>query len=732
MTTKKDAPPRPPGTDPLFSVSCKDVVLGRGSGTQNHCGNVTYRKLVYLNKELYATSSKFDKLKISKAIVAAVREFRGNFVRSDDKRGGLYYEIGDKRAWDKTSQALREGQGDIRKQLEEEDPAGMSRISEYKKVISEQTFFAYACKMLESLYHPADGNAGITACSQMCPHAKRRQTLNQLGVDPATIHQAMHSLGPEHQYVQPGQPYSANMVSAGANINQITPTSSIQHYQGNPMSMQPPPLAQSSFDPLPYSQDPFVTVNNASIPTPAPEGMIQPMQYAPNTTPTTSASNSQDPFVSVNSISNPSPPQGNIEPLPYVPGQLSTSAMTGGGEEKTFSSYPDWVRSTANSNQNPVDSLPQRPNLLSVRETTTGSVFSLRKFCSESIEMTSEEGKALMDQLNSEVDDLIRRKSLGLVQIDTTHAFEDLVFDDDSMLINDQKPTEKPPKNESGLSSSSSLSKGSLVKFSSINSKGLSVRDDMSLMNMSILTLDDKGLDDDDGNNNLDGSNRGTDTATPKSIIKHHDGDTPNTSKSTKSKRSRGSRVSFAGRNVSIMSLDDHSFSQLVDSITDPSAETVQQRNSINSNDSRTASRKKDFPTRNKSSEFSLGSAISDPDADIDQEKSVSECSSGSHKISRKMGFPMRLKVAEKYGAELPPPEINQTERESYANMSTLTITDEDGALTREPSEFTNLAGRVENPTGAGNSLRFTNMSLSNLSMPSVNNMSEMSLGIDE
>ena len=33
-----------------YSVTCKDVVLGRGSGTQNHCGNVTYRKLVFLNK----------------------------------------------------------------------------------------------------------------------------------------------------------------------------------------------------------------------------------------------------------------------------------------------------------------------------------------------------------------------------------------------------------------------------------------------------------------------------------------------------------------------------------------------------------------------------------------------------------------------------------------------------------------------------------------------------------
>lgn len=40
----------PPGTVPVYDISCKDVVMGRGSGTQNHCGNVTYRKLVFLNK----------------------------------------------------------------------------------------------------------------------------------------------------------------------------------------------------------------------------------------------------------------------------------------------------------------------------------------------------------------------------------------------------------------------------------------------------------------------------------------------------------------------------------------------------------------------------------------------------------------------------------------------------------------------------------------------------------
>jgi len=42
--------PTPPGTQAIVNITCKDVVMGRGSGTQNHFGNVTYRKLVNLNK----------------------------------------------------------------------------------------------------------------------------------------------------------------------------------------------------------------------------------------------------------------------------------------------------------------------------------------------------------------------------------------------------------------------------------------------------------------------------------------------------------------------------------------------------------------------------------------------------------------------------------------------------------------------------------------------------------
>jgi len=184
-------------------------------------------------QELYATSSKFDKLKISKAIVAAIRHFGGNFIQSDEQRGGLYFDIGDKRAWDKTSQALREGQAEVRGKLAEE-PADTSKILEYKQIISEQAFFAYACKITESLFCSASGESGISACGPECPFAKRRQTLHQLGANPLQIFNAMCSMAtpplppPHVMLTQPSrqgysmqydQPYNSSMSSGEASYD---------------------------------------------------------------------------------------------------------------------------------------------------------------------------------------------------------------------------------------------------------------------------------------------------------------------------------------------------------------------------------------------------------------------------------------------------------------------------------------------------------------------------------
>ena len=51
QNTNASVTPLPPGTEAVYRITCMDVLTrGGGQGSQNHCGNVTYRKLVNLNK----------------------------------------------------------------------------------------------------------------------------------------------------------------------------------------------------------------------------------------------------------------------------------------------------------------------------------------------------------------------------------------------------------------------------------------------------------------------------------------------------------------------------------------------------------------------------------------------------------------------------------------------------------------------------------------------------------
>jgi len=113
-------------------VKDSDIICGRSRGSLalKHPGNKSYRRIVCLNKQLYATAVKTDKLRISESIVAAIREIDGRFLeREDGKRSTslnekddhgnpvTWRDIGDKKSTEKTSQALREGQPKLLKLL---------------------------------------------------------------------------------------------------------------------------------------------------------------------------------------------------------------------------------------------------------------------------------------------------------------------------------------------------------------------------------------------------------------------------------------------------------------------------------------------------------------------------------------------------------------------------------------------------------------------------------------
>jgi len=98
-----------------------DVMYGRGGGTNHHPGNKRYRKMVEDRKLEYVNSKRLDKPLVALEIIRLWRAQLppGRFLKLDEKTG-LWNDVGDKKAREKTSQALREKAPLIRKQQEEE------------------------------------------------------------------------------------------------------------------------------------------------------------------------------------------------------------------------------------------------------------------------------------------------------------------------------------------------------------------------------------------------------------------------------------------------------------------------------------------------------------------------------------------------------------------------------------------------------------------------------------
>lgn len=105
-------PPPPPPTEMITRVMDCDVLCGRGGETNHHSGNVKYRSLVKRYQPLYIMSKRRDKPLIASKIVRLVRHMGGRFLRKD--KNNCWRDVGNTKAREKTSQALREGAPDLR------------------------------------------------------------------------------------------------------------------------------------------------------------------------------------------------------------------------------------------------------------------------------------------------------------------------------------------------------------------------------------------------------------------------------------------------------------------------------------------------------------------------------------------------------------------------------------------------------------------------------------------
>jgi hypothetical protein len=95
-----------------------DILSGRGNFVNYHPGNEHFRTLVRKYKMEYVRCPKPQKGKYSKLIYDEIkaRNPPGWFLKQDNKTKE-WYNIGEKKALDKTRQALREGAPELMKEL---------------------------------------------------------------------------------------------------------------------------------------------------------------------------------------------------------------------------------------------------------------------------------------------------------------------------------------------------------------------------------------------------------------------------------------------------------------------------------------------------------------------------------------------------------------------------------------------------------------------------------------
>ena len=104
-----------------FKITNNDVLCGRGGLTNHHPGNVMFRNLVRSKQEEYIQASKREKAGVAEEIVWIMRQLDppGRFLKKDSANPGKWVDIGDRKAREKTSQALREGAPAVKARVEE-------------------------------------------------------------------------------------------------------------------------------------------------------------------------------------------------------------------------------------------------------------------------------------------------------------------------------------------------------------------------------------------------------------------------------------------------------------------------------------------------------------------------------------------------------------------------------------------------------------------------------------
>jgi len=127
---------------------------------------------VKCHKETYVCSTKAAKMKMSRFIVQTIRAQRGRFLERDDS--GLWMDIGDKKAIEKTSQALRDGAAPLRRLI----AANAEKNKLYDNKLEDDTINIIT-KDLSSSINQENTNKGGAHSTTKKPRLQRKVTVDE-------------------------------------------------------------------------------------------------------------------------------------------------------------------------------------------------------------------------------------------------------------------------------------------------------------------------------------------------------------------------------------------------------------------------------------------------------------------------------------------------------------------------------------------------------------------------
>ncbi len=289
----------PKPDESIFQVQRYDVLLGRGGETNHHVGNIQYRQLVKACQPAYLAAKRRDKPRIAVAIVRLVRAHSGRFLKKLP-HDNAWTDVGNIRAREKTSQALREGAPELRGAVE----PSRSQL------------------LIEAVEGSIDRKWPVDGCSLGFPFDPRQMHLPNMHVVP-TGNESHSELNPRNptEHNRNASSQATNEMSNAVSRPLMIPPKGLTHYPMHhhvPMPMVPGPIFYHHPHGHVVYHPPNVGMDARYHHVyPDKRAMIAPSSSEPpkkrqHVTPPTTASQEQavDPVNSSHQISLPSPNAG--------------------------------------------------------------------------------------------------------------------------------------------------------------------------------------------------------------------------------------------------------------------------------------------------------------------------------------------------------------------------------------------------------------------------------------